>query len=176
MAESESSALANRGTRFDDEVAMAEMGNVGSSRQGNHSGQWGLASVLLGSVVLLLFPMMLALMLSSMVAMVWDDANESQDVDLGVLTTYVCVFGIAGVAGFAVFCGLIGLASALFRRQSFGLSLAGTFTAVVALAMAGVLVLIMFRVVEWTRDYQKTHYDFKGQKIQTPHQNLPLFR
>jgi hypothetical protein len=133
--------------------------------QGNHSGQWGLASILLSSVVIILFPMITALMLAVIIAMVQDDANTSRDVDLGCSAAYLVVFGLFGIAVVAVLCGLFGLATALFRWQPFGLSLAGTLTALVALATAGVLVLIMLRCVEWTRDYQRTHYDSNGDKI-----------
>jgi hypothetical protein len=149
---------------------MAAENGGGTAAQGNHSGQWGLASILLGSLVIILFPMMVALMLATMIAMVWDDANKSQDVDLGVNAAYLVVFGLFGIAVVGLLCGLFGLATALFRWQPFGLSLAGTVTSVVALAVAGVLVLIMLRSVEWTRDYQKTHYDSKGEKIPSQHQ------
>jgi hypothetical protein len=142
----------------------------GTKLHGNHSGQWGLASVLLSGLVIILFPMMVALMLAVMVAMVQDEANTSRDVDLGVNAAYLTVLGLFAIAAFAVLCGLFGLATALFRWQPFGLSLAGTITSVVALATAGVLVLIMLRCVEWTRDYQKTHYDSKGEKIPSQHQ------
>jgi hypothetical protein len=145
---------------------------VATKLHGNHSGHWGLASLLMGGLVIILFPMIVALMLAVIIAMVEDNANTSRDVDLGVNAAHVVVLGLFGIAVFAVLCGLFGLATSLFRWQPFGLSLAGTVTSLVALATAGMLVLIMLRCVEWTRDYQKTNYDSRGRKISTPHQRL----
>ncbi len=131
---------------------------------GNHSGQWGLASILLSSLVIVMFPMMTLLVFASLLGVYYDDQLESRDIDLAVPTLYVAVAGLFGIAAFGLLCGLIGLLSALFRRQSFGLSLAGIVTSLVAVALAGAMVLIGSRAVEWTRDYQKDSFRPDGFK------------
>jgi len=151
---------------------MAETVGSGTTVQGNHSGQWGLASILLGGLVIMLFPLLLMALYASLIGMDWDDAHQSRDVDLGVTMVYVLFFGLLAVAGFAVLCALVGLLTALFRRQSFGLSLAGLVTAALAVAAAGLLTVAGLRSVEWARDYQKTHYGPDGKKI--PPINRPV--
>jgi hypothetical protein len=148
---------------------------VGTSAQGNHSGQWGLASILLSSLVMILFPLILFLVFVCVIGMNWDDAHSSHDVDLGVTAAHVLIPGLLGVAVFALVCGVFGLASALFRRQSFGLSLAGTVTSVVAVVAAGFLLIATLHCIEWARNYQKTHYDADGKKIPpTVPRQIPL--
>jgi hypothetical protein len=144
---------------------MASDNGGETNLHGNHSGQWGLASILLSSLVIILFPMIVVLMLAVTIALAQGEGETSGDVDLGCNAAYLVVFGLCGIAVLAFLCGLFGLATALFRWQPFGLPLAGTVTAVVALASAGVLVLIMLRCVDWTRWYQQTHYDSSGNKI-----------
>jgi hypothetical protein len=151
---------------------MADTVGTGTTVQGNHSGQWGLASILLGGLVLMLFPLLLMALYASLMGMYWDDQHQSRDVDLGVTTLYVLFFGLLGVAGFAVLCALVGLLSALFRRQSFGLSLAGLVTAALAVAAAGLLGIAGLRSVEWARAYQKDNYGPDGKKI--PNINRPV--
>jgi hypothetical protein len=120
--------------------------------------------------------LMLSLLFASTVLMDWDEAHQSCDVDLGILTAQVIGVGLFGVAAFALLCGLIGLASALFRRQSFGLSLAGSVSSLLAVALAGFLALAGLRSIEWVRDFQKTHYDPNGKKLPTQHQNIPFLK
>jgi hypothetical protein len=133
--------------------------------QGNHSGQWGLASILLSSLVVILFPMMLLLLYASLLGVFYDEELETRDIGLGIMTLDVLCFGLLVVAAFALLCGVFGLATALFRRQSFGLSLAGTVTAVFAVTAAGLLLLGALRAIEWTRTYESTHYGPDGKKL-----------
>ena len=141
-----------------------------ASRLGNHSGQWGLASLLLSSLVIIMFPLMVGAMFAAMMGAYEDPFVESRDIDLGVLAAQIVVGGLFCIALFAFACGVIGLASALFRKQSFGLSLAGTANSVLAVAVAVTLLLGMMRSVEWIRSLQKTRYGPDGIQRPTPEQ------
>src|SRR5215471_16172788 len=103
---------------------------------GNHSGQWGLASVLLSSLVIVLFPLGVFLLFAGMMGAYEDPFVESRDIDLGVSAMYVLVGGLLAVAAFALVCGVVGLGTARYRRQSLGLSLAGVMSSAVAVAVA----------------------------------------
>jgi hypothetical protein len=137
---------------------------------GNHSAQWGLSSVLLSSLVIVLFPLGVFLLFAGMMGAYEDPFVESRDIDLGVSAMYVLVGGLLATAAFALVCGVVGLVTAWYRRQSVGLSLAGVVSAVVAVAVAVVLLLILLRSVEWVRSLQKTRFGPDGIKRSTPEQ------
>jgi hypothetical protein len=109
-------------------------------------------------------------MFAAMMGAYEDPFVESRDIDLGVLAAQIVVGGLFCIALFAFACGVIGLASALFRKQSFGLSLAGTANSVLAVAVAVTLLLGMMRSVEWIRSLQKTRYGPDGIQRPTPEQ------
>jgi hypothetical protein len=149
---------------------VTDEGGVRIPGGGNHSGQWGLASVLLGSLVMVLFPLGVFLLFAGMMGAYEDPFVESRDIDLGVSAMYVLVGGLLAVAAFALVCGVAGLVTAGYRRQSVGLSLAGVVTSVAAVAVAVVLLLILLRSVEWVRSLQKTRFGPDGLQRPLPEQ------
>jgi hypothetical protein len=126
---------------------------------GNHAGQWGLAAILLGSLVLILFPMIVGLLFACMVGAYNNAFLKSDDIDLGITGGWSVVWGVAALAVVALVCGLTGLISSSVRGQPRGLSVAGTLVAVVAVASAVVLVLASQRTAEWLRWLQKERYE-----------------
>jgi hypothetical protein len=137
---------------------------------GSQSWQWGLSSVLLSSLVIVLFPLGVFLLFAGMMGAYEDPFVESRDIDLGVAVAYVLVGGLLAVATFALVCGVVGLVAACRRGQSVGLSLAGVVTSVVAVAVAVVLLLAQLRAAEWVRSLQKTRFGPAGIKRPTPEQ------
>jgi hypothetical protein len=137
---------------------------------GGHSGQWGLASVLLSSLVIILFPLAVLLLFAGMMGAYEDPFVESRDIDLGVSALLVLVGGLLATAVFALVCGVVGLVIARHRRQSVGLSLAGVVSSIVAVAVAVMLLLIHLRSVEWVRSLQKARFGPGGIQRPTPEQ------
>ena len=137
---------------------------------GNHSGQWGLASILLSSLVIVLFPLGVGLLFAGMMGAYEDPFVESRDIDLAITGMYVLVGGLLALAVFALACGIVGLVTARYRRQSVGLSVAGVVISVVAVAVAVVLLLGHLRAAEWARSLQKTRFGPGGIKRPTPEQ------
>jgi hypothetical protein len=135
------------------------------SGHGNHSGQWGLASVLLSGLVLVLFPLMIFLMFVAIWGAYEDPFVESRDIDLGVTAAYLLVAAMLGLALFALACAVAGLATSLFRKQAVGLSVAGTVSSLSAVVVAVVLLLVGLRCIEWVRSLQRVRYE---QHIQQP--------
>jgi hypothetical protein len=138
---------------------MAVTSERESSRsQGGHSGQWGLASILLAALVLLLFPMMVLAIFAAMTGAYHDAFLESRDIDLAIWATWAMVGGMAALAVFALLCGLMGLGAAVRRGQPAGLSLAGTVVALAAVAVCIPLILATLRGAEWARELQKERF------------------
>jgi hypothetical protein len=137
---------------------------------GNHSGQWGLASVLLSSLVIVMFPMGIFLLFAGMMGAYEDPFVESRDINLGILAMYIVSCGLGAIAVYALFSAIVGLCSAFFRSQSFGLSLAGLVSSVVAVGTAGALLLATTRGVEWVQQLEKTRYGPDGLRRPTPEQ------
>jgi hypothetical protein len=138
---------------------------AGAGGHGNHSGQWGLASVLLSGLVLVLFPLMIFLMFAAIWGAYEDPFVESRDIDLGVTAAYMLVAALLGLALFALACAVVGLATSLFRKQAAGLSVAGTVTSLISVGVAVVLLLVGLRCIEWVRSLQRVRYE---QHIQQP--------
>jgi hypothetical protein len=137
---------------------------------GNQSWQWGLSSVLLSGLVIVLLPLGVFLIFAAMMGAYEDPFVESRDIDLGVAAMYVVVGGLVAIAVFALACGVVGLVASCRRGQSVGLSLAGVVSSVVAVAVAVVLLLVHLRSVEWVRTLQKTRFGPGGIKRPTPEQ------
>jgi hypothetical protein len=83
---------------------------------------------------------------------------QSSDLDLGITATEASTGGLLGLAIFALICGIVGIMSAFFRRQPFGLALGGTVVAIVAVIVAIILVVIASKCIDWTRDFQKQRF------------------
>jgi hypothetical protein len=142
----------------------------GGTAHGSHSGQWGLASLLLAGLVLLFFPLMIFLLFAAMTGAYEDPFVTSSDIDLGVTAVYLLAGSVLGLAVFALVCGVIGLLSGWFRRQAAGLAVAGTVTSLVAVAVAIILLLVALRCVEWVRALQKARFGPAGIRRPTPEQ------
>jgi len=142
---------------------MATESNSTNSGSG-HSGQWGLSALLIGGLVILLFPIMIMSFFGAMVGAYGNDFLQPGDLDLGILATEAATGGLLFLAVFALISGVIGNMSALFRRQSFGLAAGGTVTAIVAVIVAIVLAVIASKCIDWARDFQKQRFspDWRG--------------
>jgi hypothetical protein len=130
-------------------------------RHGGHSGQWGLSALLLGALVIILFPMMTALILAVLIG-AWEiDAVKSHHIDFAIIATRVLVYGLLSLGVLALISGVFGLVSAARRRQPFGLSLTGTTAALIAIAVAVVLVQIGNYAIEDTHRLRSEHRRFR---------------
>ena len=141
------------------------IGTSGPTASGTHSGQWGLSALLIGALVVILFPIMVMSFFGAMAGAYNNEFLQSSDLDLGVTTTQVSTGGLLALAIFALICGIVGIMSAFFRRQPFGLALGGTVVAIVAVIVAIILVLIAQKCIDWTRDFQKHRF---GQEWRKP--------
>lgn len=138
---------------------MSHALDVDAKRQGgSHSGQWGLSSILIGGLVVFMFPIVIMSLFGAMTGAFYDEFLTSSDIDLGVTATYVQVIGLLVLSTVALICAAIGLLSGLMRRQPLGLSISGAFMAIVAIVLGVVLFLIAERCVEWARGYQKERF------------------
>ncbi len=139
---------------------------AGSTKaEGSHAAQWGLAAILVGSLVILLFPVGIGLLFAALYGAYEDVFAESRDFDLGIWGGWVVGGGVVALALFSLVCGIAGLASARARSQPAGLSVAGTVVGLIAVAAAVVLLLAGIRATEWTRWLQEQRFQ-KG--IQHP--------
>lgn len=109
-------------------------------RHGSHSGQWGLASIALSSLVILFFPMFMFLFLALLLG-AWNIPEvERRHIEFSITGLNVTVFSILGVSLFALLCALMGLVRGIGRGQPLGLSLAGLVTSLVAVAVSAILI------------------------------------
>jgi hypothetical protein len=122
---------------------------------GTHAGQWGLAAILLGALVILLFPMFLLLIGGLLMGSYEDPFVESRDIDLAVTGSWAVFGAMAGIALFSLICAIVGLVSARERRQPLGLSIAGFVVALAAMVITGILLLGLQRAADWTRQLQQ---------------------
>src|SRR5262245_4360115 len=117
----------------------------------HHAGQWGLAALLLGCFLLVLFPVMLLAEFAGAAVAVQDRSMDESAFRFFTGGFVAVAYGLIGVAILALIFGVIGLISALVRGQPAGLSCAGTVMAVASLALHILLVIITHRVVEELR-------------------------
>lgn len=134
---------------------------------GHHAGQWGLAGLLIALAVIVLFPLLCFLLAGAMFGVAEDDYLETGDIALGVLAVQILAGGVLVLAAFALLCGVIGVVSGLVRRQPLGLSVAGLVASLAAVTFAVVLLVVSLRCVEWTVNYQKTHFGPDGKRSDT---------
>jgi hypothetical protein len=114
--------------------------------------------MLLGAGVCFMFPLFLALEWLCLYAMdtMAPGLLKSEAVDMGVLTAYVGVGGMIGIAGLGLLSALIGLGYAFGRGQPAGLPLGGLVVSLLAIAMSLALLYGTNEGANWTRDFQKT--------------------
>jgi hypothetical protein len=143
---------------------MSSVPNTPPNSNGTHSGQWGLSALLIGALVVILFPIMVMSFFGAMAGAYTNDFLQSSDLDLGVITTEVATGGLLALAIFALICGIIGILSAFFRRQPLGLAAGGTVVAIVAVVVTVILVLIADKCIDWTREYQKHRFSPEWKK------------
>jgi hypothetical protein len=134
---------------------------VRPEQQGSHSGQWGLAGLLLGFLVLILFPIGVGTILGLLIG-AWNiDEVELRHVEFAVLGGRVVVYGLAGLGVLALLCGVLGLIRAFGRGQPFGLAFAGTATGLLATIAGVVLVIAGHYVIEDTHRLRSEHPRFR---------------
>lgn len=126
---------------------------------GTHAGQWGLAAVLISSLLLILFPMMVLLLFASMVGAYNNEFLESRDLDLGIAGGWVVIGTFGALAGFSLVFAIVAVAVAKFRGQPLGLPVAGTIMSLVSVAAMVVLFLAALRTSEWLRWLQKERFE-----------------
>lgn len=137
------------------------------TRPTTHSGQWGLAGLLLALAVVLFFPLMCFLLAGAMTGVANDDYLVTRDIALGVLAVQLLAGGVLLLAAFGLLCGVVGVVSGLVRRQPLGLSVAGVVASLAAVTFAVVLLVVSLRCVEWTVGYQQTHFGPDGKRKDT---------
>jgi hypothetical protein len=128
--------------------------------QSGHSGQWGLASVLLGALVVFLFPIMLATEWTCLFA-IHNAAPEfikSEHMDMGVLTAYGVVIGMFVLAGLSLLGAIVGLGYALGRGQPAGLPLGGLVVGALAAVVTLALLYGTHEGATWVREQQKLRF------------------
>jgi hypothetical protein len=130
-------------------------------RGGSHSGQWGLSAILIGGLVVFMFPIIVMSLFGAMTGAFHNDFLKPNDIDLGISATYAMVFGLLFLSVIAVGCAVVGVLSGFVRRQPMGLSIGGTVLAVVAVVLAVILLLIAQRCIDWARDYQNERFAVK---------------
>jgi len=144
---------------------------VPTKATGNHSGHWGLGATLISALVIILFPIVTMSMFGAMVGANSNDYLESRDIDLGIVATYATTISLIVVAAIALLFALVGVMSALARRQPLGLSLSGLVLAAPALMLSIILLIIAVRCVEWAQGVQRDRFGsgrHQQQRLQRP--------
>jgi hypothetical protein len=113
---------------------------------GRHAFEWGLSSLFLGSVLILMFPLSLVVIaLGGALAMNWPywDADN-----LRVADTVARVVGYSGVAvaGLAVLLALFGLLRGLVQGQPLGACVGGLVISLIALLFMVMLTVVIHTV------------------------------
>jgi len=135
---------------------MSEPETASNPALGGHSGQWGLSAILIGSLVMLAFPMVVGLEFGSLAG-----AYNSPDyvtlahIDLGVIGAYSLVAGVFVLAGLSLLSAIIGLRHAARSRQPAGLAVGGFFIGVSAVLLTALLLIITNECATWVRGWQK---------------------
>ena len=127
----------------------------------SHSAQWGLGALLLGGIIILLFPMLSISFLALSVASWHSNSVDRGQLEAGVISSQVVVFSIFALDGVALLCGAWGLVRAIRHGQPFGLPFAGIATSVGALIVTVVLLQVTNYVIEDTYRLRKEHPRFK---------------
>jgi hypothetical protein len=113
-----------------------------------HSGHWGLASLLIGSVVVIAVPIFLmAFVIGANLAGTTSHFDDKA-MQLTSIATLVIVLSLVGLGLFGFIFGIVGMVSGLVRTQPGGLAMAGTLVSLVAMVFAIVLMLATFRLTD----------------------------
>lgn len=135
------------------------MTNESKPADGWHAGQWGLSALLIGGLILFMFPIMTMGMFAAMAGAANNAYLKTSHIDLGIVATYVSVFGLAALAFFALLCGSFGILRGLGGRQPMGLALSGTVVAIVAVVVSIVLCVIAWECIDWAQTYKKERFE-----------------
>jgi hypothetical protein len=120
--------------------------------QGRHSLEWGLAALFIGSVVSLMFPMILLVIgLGGALAMNWRQWDPD-NLRLADNVAHIVVYLLLGLAAVGALCGIYGLVRALGGRQPLGACLGGLAMSLIAVALMVVLSVIVTAV---SREFYK---------------------
>ncbi len=114
----------------------------------HHAGQWGLAALLLSCFLLVMFPVLLIAVFLGAVVGVMSLTTDEQSLRVYAAYFNNALYGFAGAAVLALIFGIIGVMSAVFRRQPAGLAIAGSIVSVLALVTQLLLLLMVHRVVD----------------------------
>lgn len=115
----------------------------------------GLAALLLGAIVFILFPLTAMLIFACMVLAERNPYLQSRHIDFGVIGIFVFVGALLWLALHALISGVRAVGIAMQRRQPLGLAIAGALTGFLAVAASLVLLGTTLYSVEWIRELQK---------------------
>jgi predicted RNA-binding Zn-ribbon protein involved in translation (DUF1610 family) len=118
-----------------------------------HAAEWGLASLLVAGVLILMFPLMLIVVIGGD-AVAWAGDVQGSDIDQAIGVGYLTGISLIGLGVLALFFGLMGLTAAAYRKQPFGLSVAGTLVSLGALFLAIMLMIVIVRIGDDLRKLQ----------------------
>jgi hypothetical protein len=111
-----------------------------------HSGHWGLASLLMGSVVLILVPLFFLVFFTG-AREAWNNPRfDATAMRLASIGSLVIAFSLVGLGLFGFLFGIVGIVSGLVRTQPGGLAVAGTLVCLIAMVLAIILMLATFRL------------------------------
>lgn len=111
-----------------------------------HSAHWGLASLLMGAVVLILVPLFLLLFITG-TDRLWNNPRlDAKAMQLTTIGSTGVVIALVALGVLAFLFGIAGIISAVVRGQPAGLPLAGTLMSLAAMAFAIVLFLATLRL------------------------------
>ena len=113
-----------------------------------HSGHWGLASLVMGSVVLILVPLFFLTFILGTDLVLNKDWFDDPALKLTTIGSWVIVCSLVGLGLFGFIFGIVGMVSGLVRTQPAGLAVAGTLVSLVAMVFAIVLMLATFRLTD----------------------------
>jgi hypothetical protein len=105
------------------------------TRSTRHASDWGLASLLIGCTLLLLFP--LGMLVLSAIYLPRGPINDFRDdeIRLAALITDIAAYSLFGLASLAVLFGLVGLVSGFARGQPVGLPTAGLVVGLISVVL-----------------------------------------
>jgi hypothetical protein len=120
--------------------------------QGRHSLEWGLAALFIGSVVALMFPIILLVLgVGGALAMSWKQW-DADNLRLADDIAHIVVFLLLGLAAVGVLCGIYGVVRALGGQQPLGACLGGLAMSLIAVVLMVVLAIIVSAV---SREFYK---------------------
>jgi hypothetical protein len=112
----------------------------------NCAGQWGMAALVFGAVVIMSFPMLMILALGESRQIHMNAPKEN--IELAIQGGYLTAYCIMAMAGCGLTFGLAGLIGGIRRGQPLGLAVAGTVLCIPAAALAVLLYLAVGRIGE----------------------------